>query len=158
MPGGKGMIRGADNPKPFTKDYNGADFTKWTEEKVHIELDKLIQWLLEEKDVIDDRGLIVGKVDNGNVFYKEFLYKNGLFEDWITHMKKRYSTASNKIDLIDKIQEMKLQKLAFNGKGKENITKFILQNKHGWSERSETKVDQVNTNLTLKDLISFDDE
>lgn len=142
--GGYGKIRGKDNPKPFTKEgVNGGTFSKWTEPKIHKVLDELEDWMLAEVDVKDDAGKKIGSTDAGNVFYRDFLFKKRLFADWITYVQEKFSTASKRLEYIDAIQEHKLQKISFEGKGKENITKFILTNKYGWKERSEAKVDQT---------------
>lgn len=156
--GGYGKIRGHNNPKPFTKEYNGRDFAKWTEEKVHSILDELEDWLLEEKPVIDDKGKVIATVDKGNVFYREFLFKKKLFADWMTYVQGKYSTVSKRFEYIDSIQEHKLQKLAFEGKGKENITKFILQNKYEWREKSDQKVDQTLTQIEWKEEKTYSKE
>lgn len=156
--GGYGNIRGHHNPKPFTKDYNGRDFAIWTEDKVHEVLDELEDWLLEEKTVKDDRGIIVDKVDKGNVFYKDFLFKKKLFQDWITYVQEKYTTVSKRLNYIDRIQEHKLQKLAFEGKGKENITKFILQNKYDWREKADNKIDQTVTAITWQEEKTYSDD
>lgn len=157
--GGYKQIRGKHSPNPFTKGedgFNGGCFTKWTEEKVNAVIDELEEWMLAEKDIKDSKGNIIKKVDAGNVFYRDFLFKKKLFADWITYVQKKYSSASKRLEYIDAIQEHKLQKLSFEGKGKENITKFILTNKYGWKEKTESKLDIETTNL--KDLVGFDED
>lgn len=158
--GGKGGIKPSDNPKPFTKTYNGADFEKWTEEKIHTILDSLEEWLTKTKPIYgEDKITIIGEVDAGNVFYREFLFQERLFDDWITYVQKRYTTVSKRMERINAIQEHKLQKLSFEGKGKENITKFILQNKYNWREKTDNKNDNdVNVKpFNISDIISFDE-
>lgn len=151
MPGGKGNIKPSDNKKPFTKDYNGKDFAKWTEEVVHQILDELEDWLLEEKPILNNEKEVVATVDKGNVFYREFLFKKKLFADWMSYVQSQFSTVAERFKYIDSIQEHKLQKLAFEGKGKENITKFILTNKYDWREKSDQKVDQTLTQIEWKE-------
>jgi hypothetical protein len=157
MPGGYKNIKPSDNPKPFTEEYNGRDFTKWTEEEIHKVLDELEDWLLEEKPILNDKKEVVTYVDKGNVFYRDFLFKKKLFSDWITYVQGQYSTVSKRFQYIDSIQEHKLQKLAFEGKGKENITKFILTNKYDWREKADTKVDQTLTQINWVEEKTYDE-
>ena len=156
MPGGNKNIKPSDNKKPFTKDYNGRDFTKWTEEKCLEMLDLLEDWLLEKVPVHDKDGKVIQMVDAGNVFYKEFLYQNRLFDDWITYVGNKHTTVSKRMEYINNLQEHKLQKLTFEGKGKEGIAKFILQNKHNWREKVDQKVDQTLTQIEWKEEKTYE--
>ena len=119
---------GPGDGKKFTSEYNGRDFEKWTEQKCFDILDLLETWLLEKVPVLDNNGICTHMVDAGNVFYKEFLYQNRLFDDWITYVGNKHTTVSKRMEYINNLQEHKLQKLTFEGKGKEGIAKFILQN------------------------------
>lgn len=118
--------------------------TKWNEETVNQLADDLISWLLEERTITDASGAEIGTVDVGNVFYKEFLYKNRLYDSTFNYLSRNFESFEEKLNMAKKIQEHKLQKLAFEGKGKEAITKFILSNKYGWKE----KTDNTNNNTT----------
>ena len=158
MPGGYKNIKPSDNKKPFTQNYNGKDFAKWTEDVVHQILDELEDWLLEEKPILNDKKEVVTMVDKGNVFYREFLFKKKLFADWMSYVQSQFSTVAERFKYIDSIQEHKLQKLAFEGKGKENITKFILQNKYEWREKSDQKVDQTLTQIEWKEEKTYSNE
>lgn len=150
MPGGNKNI-GPNDGKKFDKNYNGRDFEKWTEQKCLEMLDLLEDWLLKKVPVLDDKGICTHMVDAGNVFYKEFLYQNRLFDDWITYVGKKFSSVSERMEYINNLQEHKLQKLTFEGKGKEGIAKFILQNKHNWREKVDQKVDQTLTQIEWKE-------
>jgi hypothetical protein len=154
--GGYGKIRPSDNTKPFTKDYNGSNFATWTEDRIHIILNELEDWLLSTTEVLDDDGEVIGEVDDGNIFYKEFLYRNKLMDDWIGYVTRKYTTVADRMEEINKIQELRLQMLAINGRTKENITKFILTNKHKWSERNENI--NTNTNIVWKETKNYDDD
>lgn len=147
MPGGNKNIKPSDNPRPFGKDFNGKNFEKWTEEKIHQILDELVDWLLEEVEIKDDKGNLLRTEDAGNVFYSGFLYKKGLFDDWIGYVKRKFDSVKERFKYINKVKEYKLQFLAVNGKTKEGITKFILSNKHGWKEKSEHK--NINKNIDI---------
>lgn len=155
MPGGYKNI-GPNDGKKFSLDYNGRDFEKWTEDKCLEILDLLETWLLEKVPVLDNRGICTHMVDGGNVFYKEFLYQHNLFDDWISYVEKKYSSVSDRMQNINKIQEHKLQKLTFEGKGKEGIAKFILQNKHNWREKVDQKVDQTMTQIEWKEEKTYE--
>lgn len=152
MPGGKGNIKPSDNPKPFTKD-NYYDSTKWNEETIHNILDDLEAWLWEEEAILDKEGTVVGMKDKGNCFYKDFLYRRGLYDNWISNYRNKYTTVSDRLSNIDKIQEHKLQLLAATGKQKEGITKFILQNKYDWKEKSQNE--NVNKNIEWNETKTY---
>ena len=144
--GGNKAIKPINNPKPFTKDYNGANFAKWTETAVHLIIDRLEDWLLLEYPIYAEDGTtVIGYRDAGNVFFRQFLYKEKLFDTWLNYVGKKFSTVSKRMEEINAIQEHKLQLLSFNGKGKENITKFILTNKYNWKEKTENENKNDNT-------------
>ena len=146
-----------ENLKPFTKEYNGANYEKWTEEVVHKLLDELEDWLFEEVPVYAPDGVtVIGLRDKGNCFYNEFLYKKRLYNDWFVYVSGKFASVSERMSNIDKIQEHKLQLLAATGKHKENITKFILSNKYKWSEKVESKVE--NTTITWNEEKTYSDD
>ena len=60
-------------------------------------------------------------------------------------MRGKFTTVLSRMEEINKIQEHKLQLLAATGKQKEGITKFILQNKYDWREKTENE--NKNTNV-----------
>lgn len=155
---GNKMIKPSDNPKPFTKGgINGKTFEKWTEDKVHSILDFLESWLLDDIPVYDSKGKQVGIRQNDNCFYKEFLYKERLYDTWIANMSVKFSTVKKRMEEINLIQEHKLQILAAKGTQKENITKFILTNKYNWKEKVENENTHSISNINIKDLIEFED-
>lgn len=157
MPGGRGNIKPGDNPKPFTKDYNRKDFEIWTEKEIHKKLDELTEWLMETVDIKDKKGNVIKTEDAGNCFYLYFLYKNGLYKDWIRYVRKKFDSVNERMKEIDEIQELKLQYLATYGITKEHMTFRVLMNKHGWREKSESvnKNENKFKGLDLKDLIDF---
>ncbi len=158
MPGGKGNIKPTDNPHPFTESYNGRDYEKWTEKKVHQKLDELEQWLLEDVIISDDDGEIIEIKDKGNCFYKGWLYKQWLYDSWISYVCNKFTTVSHRFEDIDKIQMEKLQILGSDGKHNVSMNKFILTNKHKWSESSKNIIEHKGLDIDLKDLINFKDD
>ena len=159
MPGGNKNIKPSDNPKPFTSDYNGSNFTKWTEEKCHVVLERLENWLLEEVEIKDKHGNVIGTKDAGNCYFEDFLFKERLFRDWIRYVSKKYTTVSARIENIRDIHQMKLQMLASMGIHNTPMNKFVLENTYGWASKSETK--NINTNITWEETKSYgggDDE
>lgn len=154
--GGNKAIRPEDNPKPFTSTYNPSITNKkWTEKRCLLILDELAEWLFETKEITDDEGNVIDVVDAGNCFYSEFLLQRGMTKRWVTYIRNKYPKVDEKLKMIDEIQEMKLQVLAAKGLQKENITKFVLQNTHKWTEKVETTNNTTITGLELKDLIQF---
>lgn len=134
MPGGNKNIRPEDG-KQFSSEYQPPE--KWTEDKSLQLADELIDWLNE----VDEDG-----EDVGNMFYEEFLViKKRLYPDLIAYLKRKFSSFSGRIELANKIQEIKLAKYGVGDRLNASMTKFVLQNKHGWADKKE--VDQ-NTNLS----------
>lgn len=155
---GRGQIKASDNPKPFTKNgINGKTFEKWKEDDVHQILDRLEEWLLEDIPVFDSKGKQIGFRQNDNCFFREFLYKERLFDNWVSNMTIKFSTVKERMAHINDIQEHKLQLLAAKGMQKENITKFILTNKYNWKEKVEQESSHTISNINIKDLIEFED-
>jgi hypothetical protein len=147
MAGGDGNILPADNPKPFTKKYNYKDFEKWTEDACHEILEELEDWLLEELEVEDKHGNFIRTVDSTNCFYKGFIYKKGLMEDWVKYVKKKFDSVKKRFKNIEKIQEYKLLLLAATGRQKESITKLILSKRFNYVEKTESKNENTNTDI-----------
>lgn len=154
--GGNCNIRPEDNPKPFTSEYNPSYARrKWTEKRCLEVLDELAAWLFETKEILDADGNVIDVVDAGNCFYSEFLLRRGMSRSWVTDMRGKFKSMDEKLKMINEIQEMKLQVLAAKGIQKENITKFVLQNTHKWSEKVETTNNTNITGIELKDMIQF---
>lgn len=118
----------------------------WTEENCHKVLDDLEEWLFATKpktnkkdEIIRDENGEVIMVDAGNVFWSMFLFEKKLNKNWIYEVKNKYPSVKERIEFLTDVQEEKLQWMAFEGRGKEGMAKFILQNKYNWREKSETK-------------------
>lgn len=118
----------------------------WTEERCHEVLDDLEQWLFATKpktnkkeEIIRDENGEVIMVDAGNCFWSMFLFEKKLNKNWIYEVKNKYPSVKERIEFLKDVQEEKLQWMAFEGRGKEGMAKFILQNKYNWREKSETK-------------------
>ncbi len=128
--------------------------TKWNEETVNDLADDLIAWMLEERTITGPDGMELGKVDAGNVFWKEFLYKNKLYDSTFNYLANKFESFGEKLEIAKAIQEHKLQKLSFEGKGKEAITKFILANKYGWKEKAEN-TNQNTTQISWNEIKTY---
>lgn len=128
MPGGNKNIKPKDG-KQFSSDYQPEE--KWTEDKALQLGHELIDWLkLKNQD---------GE-DNGNMFYQEFLIiEKDLYEGVISYLCEKFSSFSKLIEKANKIQELKLQKYGVADRLNATMTKFVLTNKHGWSDKMETK-------------------
>lgn len=127
MAGGNKAIRPEDG-KQFSKEYQPAE--KWTEEKA-LQLGKeLIDWLKEK----DDEG-----EDKGNIFFQEFLIiEKDLYEELISYLCKKFSSFLKLIEKAEKIQELKLQKYGVGDRLNATMTKFVLINNHGWTDKMQT--------------------
>lgn len=116
---------------PFTKDgINGKTFEKWTEEACHELLDRLQAWYDE---------------DETNIYFKEFILKEGLYKDVFEYVCKKHTSVSERFQYFNDLQEARLVSLATKGVTKEGFTKFMLINKFNYSERIETKNENNNT-------------
>ena len=125
--------------------------TIWTEEKALLLLDDLIKWMNEDVQLYY-KGMPTEKVKR-NVFWKEFFYSQGIFESVLYHLKNKFPSFAEKLEDIEKFQEHRLQKLSFEGFGKEQITKFILQNRYNWKEKSETE--NKNIDITWSEIKNY---
>jgi hypothetical protein len=144
MAGGNKNIKPEDG-RQFSKDYQPQE--KWTEQKA-LDLGKeLINWL-KAKDAEGE--------DKGNIFYQEFLIiEKDLYEELISYLCGKFSSFLKLIEKANKIQELKLQKYGVGDRLNSTMTKFVLTNKHGWSERNENKNEISLTEFSLKDVVKF---
>src|SRR5690554_3341961 len=127
--GGNKGIRPEDG-KQFSSTYQPPE--KWTEERALALADELIEWLKEK----DEDGN-----DKGNMFYEEFLViEKDLYPDLIRYLTNKFSSFFERIKTAEKIQELKLQKYGVGDRLNASMTKFVLTNKHGWREKSETQI------------------
>lgn len=144
MAGGNKNIKPEDG-KQFSKEYQPQQ--KWTEEKSIKLGQELIQWLKAK----DNQG-----EDLGNIFYQEFLIiEKDLYEELIAYLCGKFSSFLKLIEKANKIQELKLQKYGVGDRLNATMTKFVLTNKHGWSEKNENKNEVSLSNFNLKDVINF---
>lgn len=127
--GGYKNIRPEDG-KQFSSTYQPKE--KWTEEVALKLADDLIEWLKEK----DEDG-----EDKGNMFYEEFLViERNLYPDLIRYLTNKFSSFCERIKTAEKIQELKLQKYGVGDRLNATMTKFVLSNKHGWSDKKEQDI------------------
>lgn len=134
-----------ENRVKFKKGNKSAE--KWTEE-IALELgEEMIEWLNE----VNDQG-----EDKGNMFFREFLViKKGLYTTVINHLMNKFPSFSNLMDTAKEIQEIKLVKYGVADRLNATMTKFVLTNNHGYSEKSEN----INTNThSLASLLTSDED
>jgi len=97
---------------------------KWTEEAlVKLGLD-LLAWM--EKD-------------ESNLFFKEFLTEQDLFDDMISDHEGDSDNFTELIKKARKIQEVRLAKLGLTSRSGSSMAIFLLKNNHGYSDRMEVK-------------------
>jgi len=126
MPGGNKNIKPSDG-KQFSSTYQPSE--KWTEKKAIQLGDDLIVWLKEK----DEDGN-----DKGNIFVKDFLViENSYGGQLVDYLKKKFSSFSELHARAKEIQEMKLVKFGVGDRLNASMTKFVLTNHHGYSERVE---------------------
>jgi len=113
--------------KQFGSDYQPAE--RWTEKRATELGIELIEWL-NKKDEQGD--------DEGNIFFEEFLViEKDLYPQLIDYLSDKFSSFSKLIEKAKKIQEIKLVKYGCFDKLNATMTKFTLQNNHGWKYKSE---------------------
>lgn len=140
MPGGKGNIKPSDNPKPFKKGDKAAE--QWTEERALELANELIEWLNEK----DENG-----EDKKNMFFEEFLViEKDLYPELIKYLCGKFSTFFKLIEKAKKIQEIKLVKYGVKDSLNATMTKFVLTNHHGWTDRKEENTNQ-NVRISFKE-------
>ena len=138
MPGGKGNIKPEDG-KQFSKDYQPNE--KWTEKKAIKLGEELIVWLNE---VDEDRK------DKGNIFYEEFfVIVKGLYPTAYCYLATKFSSFSNLLEKAKKIQEIKLVKYGVQDQLQPTMTKFVLINHHGYTDRNQTDVTSDGEKITI---------
>lgn len=124
MAGGNKAIRPEDG-KQFSSEYQPQE--KWTEEKALQLGNELIEWLKAK----DDKG-----EDKGNIFFQEFLImEKDLYDELIGYLCKKFTSFLRLIEKARSIQELKLQKYGVGDRLNATMTKFVLTNKHGWTDK-----------------------
>lgn len=135
MPGGNKNIKPEDG-KQFSKDYQPAE--KWTEEKALKLGNELIDWLNEDEE---------------NIFYEEFLLLNKNYYSKLTnYLSGKFSSFSTLIETAKEIQKLKLVKFGVFDKLNAQMTKFVLINNHGMSDKVEQT---IKSDIPEKTTITF---
>lgn len=139
MAGGRGKIRPEDG-KQFSSEYQPEE--KWTEKRA-LELgNELLDWMNE----VDENG-----EDKGNMFVDEFfVIKKRMYETLPNYLVRKFTSFSRLYNTAKKTQEVKLVKYGVGDKLNATMTKFVLTNNHGYSERSE-----VNSEVKLSSGIDY---
>ncbi len=122
--------------KQFSKDYQPP--IKWTEERALKVGHDLINWLNDEDE---------------NMFFEEFLLIVQDFDINLTgYLAKKFTSFSELLEKARTIQELKLKKFGVFDKLNPAMTKFVLINNHGWTDRNEVKAEIGTTKQDLRDL------
>ena len=129
--------------KQFSKDYQPP--VKWTEERALKVGQDLIDWLNAEEE---------------NMFYEEFLL---IVNDYDLNLPKylagKFSSFYELLEKAKKIQELKLKKYGVFDKLNPSMTKFVLINNHGWTDRSEVKADvNIPNEISSVEIIRVNNE
>lgn len=134
-----------NNKASFTKDgVNGSKFEKWTEEETHSMIDRLEDWLKPEVKRDKNTGEIIDINFKANkIFFKDWLMANGLYNDWIRYVSKKYESVSERIKEIKETQEDLIVRASAMGQIKERTAQFILMQWYDW----RTKTDNANTHI-----------
>lgn len=130
-----------NNKASFTKDgINGSKFEKWTLEETNLMIDKLEEWLRPEVKRDKRTGEITDITFKTNrIFFKDWLMANGLYNDWIRYVSKKYETVSERIKEIKETQEDLIVRASAMGQIKERTAQFILMQWYDWRTKSDNK-------------------
>jgi len=126
------MIGGNKNIKPedgkqFSSEYQPKE--KWTENKANELGNEMILWLVK-KDEEDE--------DKGNIFFEEFLViEKDLYPELIKYLSDKFSSFLKLIEKAKKIQEIKLVKYGVGDRLNASMTKFVLSNHHGYTDKTD---------------------
>ena len=138
MPAKKGNTHG----KQFSKDYQPAEI--WTEENALRLGNDLIAWLLEKET---------------NIFFLEFLVIDNDYSETLTaYLSSKFKSFSRLLFRAKKIQEAKLLKYGVLDKLNSSMTKFVLINNHGYTDRKAIENTIIQTDaekLALVQKINF---
>jgi hypothetical protein len=145
MPGGKGKIRPEDG-KQFSSTYQ--PLPKWTQAKAEQLGADMIAW--QKKEAV-------------NIFFEEYLImERDLYPEVIAYLSKKFSSFLKLTERAKKIQEIKLKKYGTADKLNAAMTKFVLTNDHGYSDRqriegefqfnqlTDEHIDKIVTDLLIK--------
>jgi hypothetical protein len=131
-----------------------ARLERWTLEESDKLVDGLFKWMMKDEPIYD-KGKMIGKAKT-NVFWKEYLYEQGIFGPTIYHIRNKFPSIDEKLKNLEDIQESRLASLSFKGLGKENIAKFLLSSKYGYREKTEQTTTHISQNFNIRDLIEFE--
>jgi len=99
---------------------------KWTEKEVYELGKKMMEWFKED----------------GNIFFQDFFVnKCGLYRTTRNYLKEKFESFSTLLEQAEELQEIKLTDGSVKNKLNAAITKFVLMNKHNYSEKTETKTE-----------------
>ena len=101
---------------------------EWTEERINIEADFLIDWINNED----------------SYFLTQFMNQRDLDPKLLATFSERSPKFHQAFEKAKRIQEERLVNLAVFKKGDPGFIKFILQNKAGWKEKQEVSGDAQN--------------
>jgi len=120
-----------------TKKNPGGRPTKWTEEKVLLLGQDLINWL---------------KADRDNVWFERFLYEEqDLYPQFISEMVHKYPKFSELIKKAKKIQENKLVDGTLKHDLNPTMAIFVLKNHYQYTDKTQTELTITEQPLFLDD-------
>ena len=120
-----------------TKKNSGGRPTKWTEEKVILLGEELINWL---------------KLDDDNVWFEKFLYEEkDLYPQFISEMRDKYPKFSELIKRAKKIQESKLVDGTLKHSLNPTMAIFVLKNHYQYTDKQQTEITISEQPLFLDD-------
>lgn len=112
----------------------------------------------DEKTALElGKGLLDWIKDGGvqNIFYNEYLIiQMDLHPNIVSYLSKKFTSFNELIEKSKKIQELKLLKFGVLDKTNAPITKFVLANNHGYSDKVESKSEN-STNIVWNETKNY---
>ena len=125
--------------KPSGGQIGNKNAEKWTEEALLKVGQDLLEWMKK----------------SSNIFFEEFLLEYDLYDTFLANYREKYPSFSKLVHRADKIQEIKLKKLALMKETDSSMTKFCLINHHGFvSEKTQNEQVGKQTIEFVKTIVS----
>lgn len=117
------------------------DNTARSNEEIEKYFDGLLEWM---------------EADDKNIFVKDYFNKERVQEKVIHKWIIEMPWLEEKYEIAKSIQEVKLLNQGLHKQLDSALTKFVLSAHHDYKEKTENTNTNVNADVKLKDLVSFE--
>lgn len=123
-----------------------------TDEKFYELMNKAIEWFrpnIVKKDKVEV------DLHKDNLFLTKFLHENNISRQLLRDVFQTRPWLKEVYQEMSEYQEMKIATKGLNRELDSSMCKFVLSNKHSWSEKSENTNNVNIKNIDLKSLVGF---